>query len=180
MIRSRDKDKYEPQLASAERFRFLTSHSPCTVRASLQTRLYNMYRHYAKQRKLGKQQKQAVLSDEESSGDDDEDYTSGAQQAPVESGSDVSDDESGSDDDDDLLPPSQESGAEESAEEDELLPPPPGVPTAEEALDNSICAQPTDVDAQDAEEGPLICVVCPSKVLKRGKMLDVHLASKVS
>ena len=78
--------------------------------------------------------------------------------------------------------------------------PPSGFPTAVEALSDPIASSvnllPADErpaskktggdgnaeekdEEEDDEELPLVCVVCPNKVLKKGKMVQVHLGSKV-
>lgn len=154
-----------------------------------------MYRHFSKQRKLAAKGKQPLLSDEED--DDSSDEENVPQQhtgnivvqdsADENSDSGADSDSADEDDQDDkMLPASDLEEESDSSDETELLPPPPGFPTAQEAIENPICAQApttaTEPDAAPADDAdtPLICVVCPSKVLKLGKMLEVHLASKVS
>ena len=67
------------------------------------------------------------------------------------------------------------SGGEEEVdeEEDELLPPPPGFPTALEAVEKPVGEDP----GGNGEN--VVCVICPDKVLKKGRMLEVHLGGKV-
>lgn len=131
-----------------------------------------MFRHVQKQRKLAESNKELQLSDEDSSGNSasegEEDSASEQSGSEDESGDEESgDEEEGSE--------GEESAGQE--EEEELLPPPPGYPTAEEALKNPI-ALPDSDGLATADIVP-VCVVCPSKALKPGKMLEVHLGSKV-
>ena len=140
-----------------------------------------MYKHVAKQRRLASHNKEAHLSDEDSSGDEEE-------QQELELGSNASDlnsegSEGSNDDDDEMLLPSDDEQQEAEEEDDgQLQPPPPGYPTAAAALEMPIVdtalAGGEEKLAED-DEAPLICVVCPTKVLKKGKMLEVHLGSKV-
>lgn len=148
-----------------------------------------LFKQVAAQQKRSKRKAEALLSDEE-----DNDSSSDEEQLDLgssdESGSDFEGDEDedlvGSDDaedDDDEEP--------EVLDEDEPRPPPVGFPTAREALDNTVASTAlliAEMDAEksgdekdddDPEEAPLVCVVCPNKILKPGKMVEVHLASKV-
>ncbi|GAA6050998.1 hypothetical protein JCM3770_005362 [Rhodotorula araucariae] len=141
-----------------------------------------VYKHVAAQQKRSKRKAEQLLSDE----DDDNSSASDA--------SDASEDESGSrsgsdDDDEDSDSDSEEEddglGGEPPLGEDDPRPPPAGFPTALDALETQVVSSaalvPTDGDADaalDEDELPLICVVCPNKVLKKGKMTEVHLASK--
>jgi hypothetical protein len=135
-----------------------------------------MFKHVAKQRRLAASNKQVQLSDEDSSGNSaSEDEASLSGSGDEGSGSDGS----GMDEDQEEGLDEEEAPEEEEDEEEELLPPPPGFPTALAALDNPIASPSDDAEAASAEDSILICVVCPSKVLKHGKMLEVHLASKV-
>ncbi|GAA5842797.1 hypothetical protein JCM3766R1_007164 [Sporobolomyces carnicolor] len=147
-----------------------------------------LFKQVAAQQKRSKRKAEALLSDEE-----DNDSSSDEEQLDLgssdESGSDFEGDEDedfvGSDDaedDDDEEP--------EVLDEDEPRPPPVGFPTAREALDNTVASTAlliAEMDAEksgdekeddDPEEAPLVCVVCPNKILKPGKMVEVHLASK--
>ena len=138
-----------------------------------------MYKHVAKQRKLTDSNKEARLSDEEGSDDSSDDAGSSDSEA------NDSDSAFGDDDDDDaddgiVLPGGGADSDEEAEEEVELKEPPKGFPTALEALENPIAMPEKSEEAGDAGEEPQpVCVVCPSKALKHGKMLDIHLASKV-
>ena len=138
-------------------------------------RLSAMYKHVAKQRKLTDSNKEARLSDEEASDD------SSSDDAGSDSEANDSDSAFGDEDDDGIaLPATGASDDDEDAEDEvELKEPPKGFPSALEALANPI-AEPESVEgAAEGEEIQPVCVVCPSKALKRGKMLEIHLASKV-
>ena len=135
-----------------------------------------MFKHVTKSRKLAKHQREARLSDEDSSG-----ASASEPELDSASGSDASDasDSEGSDSDSEF-----EQNEPETPEEEELLAPAPGYPSIEEALTNPI-AQPTHEEGKDGELVEAaglapVCVVCVSKVLKAGTMLEVHLKSKVS
>lgn len=52
--------------------------------------------------------------------------------------------------------------------------PPPPFPNGTNALENSV------VTLEKGDEKTLVCVFCPGKRLKEGKMTEVHLAGKVS
>ncbi|KAK4697375.1 hypothetical protein P7C70_g8222, partial [Phenoliferia sp. Uapishka_3] len=133
-----------------------------------------MYKHVAKQRKLTDSNKEARLSDEDDLSDDDD--PSSDEAATASEGSD-SDSDFG-EDEDVILPASAIlSDEEEVADTIELKEPPKGFPSAEEALKNPI-AEPEKEEGEGDDDVQPVCVVCPSKALKRGKMLDVHLASK--
>lgn len=137
-----------------------------------------MYKHVAKQRRLASQSKEAHLSDEDSSGDELEQEEV---ELASESGSEGEEDEDDEGEGEDLLPSDDNEVAaeEEAEEEEELVPPPPGMPTALAALEDSIVAAPVAEGEEVPADEALLCVVCPTKVLKRGKMLEVHLGSKV-
>lgn len=143
-----------------------------------------MYKHVAKQRRLVNSNKELHLSDEDSSGN-----SSSSDGGRSDSGSDSDSDDSGEgEDDDDILGglggKEEDAGEEEEEDSDdeEILPPPAGFPTALEATINPI-GEPEDDDEEDGtlkEEGVPVCAVCPNKALKKGKMLELHLKSKVS
>lgn len=143
-----------------------------------------MYKHVAKQQRLNARNVEAHLSDEDSSGDEEEEEQEHQPQlAPSDS---ESGSESGSDEEE--MDEDQDEEQDEDAPDDTpaLAPPPPGFPTAQLALENPIVdlavASATGEEqlaVQDQEESPLLCVVCPTKTLKQGKMLQVHLGSKV-
>ncbi|GAA5996356.1 hypothetical protein JCM5350_006831 [Sporobolomyces pararoseus] len=153
-----------------------------------------LFKQVAAQQKRSKRKAEALLSDEEdndSSSDEEQQFDLNSDE---ESGSDESDSEgddleslvgSGSEGEDDDEEP-------EVLDEDEPRPPPVGFPTAKEALENTVASTAAliaEMDAEkdeeekkeevdDEEEAPLVCVVCPNKILKPGKMVEVHLASK--
>lgn len=124
------------------------------------------YKHVSKQRKLAEQNKELQLSDEDSSGNsasEDEGSDSDSEFGSEASGTGGESDgeEVGSDDE------------EEEEGEEELLPPPPGFPTALEAVEKPVGEDP----GGNGEN--VVCVICPDKVLKKGRMLEVHLGGKV-
>ena len=84
---------------------------------------------------------------------------------------------------DDMLAGGSEGEDEEEEDDEELGPPPAGFPTALEALDagRSIAEVEEEGDAGSKADKDVVlaCVVCPNKVLKLGKMLEIHLGSKV-
>lgn len=135
-----------------------------------------MYKHVAKQQRLNAKNLEAHLSDEDSSGDE-EDVEMKAQASA--SGSESGSDEDGEEEDEEELLPAEE---EEEEEAEALAPPPPGFPTAQAALEDPIvdlALATGEEKLAEEEDAPLLCVVCPSKTLKKGKMLEVHLGSKV-
>ncbi|GAA5865040.1 hypothetical protein JCM8547_007691 [Rhodosporidiobolus lusitaniae] len=143
-----------------------------------------VYKQIVKQVKRAKRKVEALLSDEE------DDSGSDSERSQDEHSNSDSD-ESGSDDDfeeDDGLGGDAD---EVQLGEDDARPPPAGFPTAEEALENPVASTASLIaamkeegedddsdDEDDDEEAPLVCVFCPNKVLKQGKMTEVHLASK--
>ncbi|GAA5821546.1 hypothetical protein JCM11251_000902 [Rhodosporidiobolus azoricus] len=143
-----------------------------------------VFKQIAKQQKRAKRKAEAILSDEESASDSEVD--SGASDSDADSGSDEDVSDSDEAEEDDGL---GGAGADAPLDENAPRPPPEGFPTAQEALDNPVAStasliaamkvdgEPDDEDA-DEEDAPLVCVFCPSKVLKKGKMTEVHLASK--
>lgn len=130
----------------------------------------NMYKHVSKQRKLADQKKQVVLSDESDDSDDEVDNLSSASSGS-ESGSGSEEEESGDEDE-------EEEDEEEEQEQVALKPPPASYLTVAEALKDPI-VYPVEAGG-DATDPEVVCVVCTDKALKKGKMLDVHLASNVS
>ncbi|GAA6032906.1 hypothetical protein JCM8097_000042 [Rhodosporidiobolus ruineniae] len=148
-----------------------------------------VYKQIAKQQKRAKRKVEALLSDEESGSSDSEQSDASApsdDDADSDDGSD--DDEDDEDEEDDGL-----GGAGEAPlDEDAPRPPPVGFPTAQQALDNPVASTASliaamkvdgededgSADEEDDEDAPLVCVFCPNKVLKKGKMTEVHLASK--
>ncbi|GAA6010915.1 hypothetical protein JCM10207_003988 [Rhodosporidiobolus poonsookiae] len=145
-----------------------------------------VYKQIAKQQKRAKRKAEALLSDE-----DDGSSASDSDNASVASDSDEgsSDGDSDDEEEDDGL---GGAGANAPLDEDAPRPPPEGFPTAQDALDNPVASTASLVkamkdaegdasgesDDEDEEEAPLVCVFCPNKVLKKGKMTEVHLASK--
>ncbi|KDE09460.1 hypothetical protein MVLG_00362 [Microbotryum lychnidis-dioicae p1A1 Lamole] len=138
-----------------------------------------MYKHVAKARRLAASNKEAVMSDESESEDDlEQDVSSQASGSGSGSEEGSEDEEEGSDED-------EGEGSDDDDEQDEaeaLTPPPLGYPTAEEAGKDPIVTVPREAGdtAADAEVGEdkMLCVVCPTKKIKKGRMLEVHLASK--
>lgn len=138
-----------------------------------------MYKHVAKQQKLNAKNLEAHMSDEDSSGDEED--VQMLQQPSVSGSESDSDDEEDDDEDEELLPV-DEDNEEEEEEAEALAPPPPGFPTAQAALEDPIvdlALATGEEKLAEEEDAPLLCVVCPSKTLKKGKMLEVHLGSKV-
>lgn len=129
-----------------------------------------MYKHVAKQRKLVASNKELQLSDEDSSGNSASSASDSSDNSDLE-GSNESGDES------DELP--GESVGDEDEEEEELSAPPAGFPSALEALEEGGCIAESEEARDGDKEVALVCVVCPNKVLKLGKMLVIHLSSKV-
>ena len=132
-----------------------------------------MYKHVAKQRKLIDENKEVTLSDEDSSGNEDSDEGSSADESNSDAGEGDSDDDDSEDSEDDE---EEVAGEEEKAKELELAPPPTGFPTAEEA----ILAPVANTEKEGTNDVVPVCVICPTKALKPGRMLEVHLGSKVS
>lgn len=130
-----------------------------------------MYKHVAKQRKLAENNKQVALSDEDSSGNSDSESESSSN-SDSSSGNEESE---GGDEFDEIM----EEPEIEKEKEEELLPPPTGFPTALEATKNSI-VDSILVGVEGALDNSMICVICPEKALKKGRMLEVHLSGKVS
>lgn len=147
-----------------------------------------MYKHVAKQRRLVNAKKELHLSDEDSSGnssDSSEDHSSNSNDSESNSNSDSDEDEEDDDSEEDEGEEREDEEDEAGEGEPELLPPPPHFPTALEATLEPI-AYPEEAEEVDDEGNELlgkemqpVCTVCPSKKLKLGKMLDVHLNSKV-
>lgn len=131
-----------------------------------------MYKHVAKQRKLAENNKQVALSDEDSSGNSES-------ESEASSNSESGSDSEGSEGEGDEFDEAMEELEIETEKEEELLPPPAGFPTALEATKNSI-VDSTLVGVEGALENSMICVICPEKALKKGRMLEVHIAGKVS
>ncbi|GAA5895883.1 hypothetical protein JCM8208_005113 [Rhodotorula glutinis] len=155
-----------------------------------------VYKHVAASQKRSKRKAEQLLSDEEDDLSASDNSDASQDDADSDSGSDQtdSDDDDSADEDDGL------GGVDDVLGEDDPRPPPKGFPNALEALENQVvssallvaaaaaaggesgaeAAKGTGADDEDDddEELPLICVVCPNKVLKKGKMTDVHLASK--
>ncbi|GAA5847201.1 hypothetical protein JCM9279_006135 [Rhodotorula babjevae] len=150
-----------------------------------------VYKHVAASQKRSKRKAEQLLSDEEDDLSASDNSDASQDEADSDSGSDQddSDDDDSADEDDGL------GGVDDVLGEDDPRPPPKGFPTALEALENQVASSALLVAAaggesgdeaakgdgavgEDDEELPLVCVVCPNKVLKKGKMTDVHLASK--
>ncbi|GAA5928271.1 hypothetical protein JCM3775_000562 [Rhodotorula graminis] len=152
-----------------------------------------VYKHVAASQKRSKRKAEQLLSDEEDDLSASDNSDASQDEADTDSGSDQtdSDDDDSADEDDGL------GGVDDVLGEDDPRPPPKGFPNALEALENQVVSSAllvaaaaggesgdeaakggADGDDEDDEELPLICVVCPNKVLKKGKMTDVHLASK--
>ncbi|KAJ9127939.1 hypothetical protein QFC24_000224 [Naganishia onofrii] len=125
-------------------------------------------------------------SDSDSSGSDDSDDDS--DDSDDDEGVPLSDEEdSSSDDDEEENDEEVEEGAESEAEDDDESIPlesvlenpiyslaedeePETAPEAEEAKDGG--------EETDSKQGPMGCMLCPNKVLKNEKMVEVHLSSK--
>ncbi|GAA5903469.1 uncharacterized protein JCM6883_005011 [Sporobolomyces salmoneus] len=150
-----------------------------------------LFKQVTAQQKRSKRKAEALLSDEENSSSDEEQLDAGSD-SEAGSGSDESDSELDGEDEE-LVGASdeEEEGEPEVLDEDEPRPPPVGFPTAKEALENTVASTAALIaemdaekgegekeNAEDDEEAPLVCVVCPNKILKPGKMVEVHLASK--
>ncbi|GAA5989002.1 hypothetical protein JCM10908_006264 [Rhodotorula pacifica] len=143
-----------------------------------------------------------VEDDDEEVEDDDEEDSDDEEAESGEEDEEDEDQEMASEDDDE-----DDDEAEAASDDDEglvmdandpLIPrkPPAGFPSAVRALTDPIASsvnllpadeRPTSTkkegDAEEEadeeeEELPLVCVVCPNKVLKKGKMVQVHLGSK--
>lgn len=155
-----------------------------------------LFKQVTAQQKRSKRKAEALLSDEEGndSSSEEELELSSDEEEGSESGEDESED---GDEVEELVGSAGEGESDEDEEdlvleEDQARPPPAGFPTAKEALDNTVASTAAliaEMDAEkgeeakeddDEEEAPLVCVVCPNKILKPGKMVEVHLASKVS
>ncbi|KAL8290183.1 hypothetical protein RQP46_003122 [Phenoliferia psychrophenolica] len=137
-----------------------------------------MYKHVAKQRKLTDSNKEARLSDEDNASDDSSSDDAASDSEANDSDSAFGDDDDG---DDNVVPAggAVETDDEDAEDEIELKEPPKGFPSALEALENPIAMpEKSDEEGAEGEELQPVCVVCPSKALKHGKMLDIHLASK--
>ncbi|GJN93675.1 hypothetical protein Rhopal_006732-T1 [Rhodotorula paludigena] len=145
-----------------------------------------VYKHLAAQqsKRAGKRKASALDDDAASSAADSGSEQSDAGSVGPFSDEDDSDDDSEDEDsvfEDDGLG-GEDGGAE--LDEDAPRPPPKGFPTALEALEggaqvvSSLALAGGELDEDDEEELPLVCVVCPNKVLRKGKMTEVHLASK--
>lgn len=130
----------------------------------------DMYKHVSKQRKLADKNKQVVLSDE-SDDSDDEQLENSSSEAKSGSGS-------GEAEESEKAEEEEKQEEEEEKEEEVLNPPPTGYPTVTEALKDPI-VYPVEAGG-DGSEPEVVCVVCPDKALKKGKMLEVHVASNVS
>jgi hypothetical protein len=144
-------------------------------------------------------------SDEDSDDDDEEDAEDDDEDSE---GSEEDDDEEDEDEDEEMASGADGSGDDSDDEglvmdaNDPTVPrkPPSGFPTAVEALSDPIASSvnllpaderpasaskktgeddDTEEKEEEDEELPLVCVVCPNKVLKKGKMVQVHLGSKV-
>lgn len=147
-----------------------------------------VYKHVqAQQKRASKRGRREALSDE------DDDLSDSDRSSVAEQSGSESDEDSDEDSEEDLLPRDED---EEELDPDAPRPPPKGFPTATEALENQIVSSKfliaeqedgseeekgSDEEAKEDEEEelPLVCVVCPNKVLKQGRMVEVHLASKV-
>ena len=149
-----------------------------------------VYKHVAASQKRSKRKAEQLLSDEEDDLSASDNSDASQDEADSDSGSDQDDsnDDDSADEDDGL------GGVDDVLGPEDPRPPPKGFPTALEALETQVvssallvagdesgdeAAKGGDGDDEDDEELPLVCVVCPNKVLKKGKMTDVHLASKV-
>ncbi|GAA5974314.1 hypothetical protein JCM11641_006730 [Rhodosporidiobolus odoratus] len=145
-----------------------------------------LYKTIAKQQRRNKRKAEQLLSDEESDASDASDASQSDNDDLSASGSDEDSDD-GLEEDDGL------GGASAAPlDENSPRPPPAGFPTAAEALENPVASTAsliaamkqvegeaaTEADDEDEEEAPSVCVFCPNKVLKQGKMTEVHLASK--
>ncbi|GAA6014173.1 hypothetical protein JCM11491_004128 [Sporobolomyces phaffii] len=153
-----------------------------------------LFKQVTAAQRRSKRKAEALLSDEEGNdSSSDEDRLDSDASASDDSGSDEDEDED-EDEDDEVLGSASEDDDEEPEvlDEDEPRPPPVGFPTAHEALENTVASTAALIAEMDAEKGddaaasggeddeeaPLVCVVCPNKILKPGKMVEVHLASK--
>ena len=58
----------------------------------------------------------------------------------------------------------------------EMIAPPEGYPTAAQAFESPVVV----VAGAEGVEATVDCVICPTKRLKQGRMLEVHLGGKVS
>ncbi|GAA5823878.1 hypothetical protein JCM5353_006391 [Sporobolomyces roseus] len=153
-----------------------------------------LFKQVTAQQKRSKRKAEALLSDEE--GNDSSSEEELELSSDEEEGSGSGEDESEDGDEVEELVGSAGEGESDEDEEDLVLeedqarPPPAGFPTAKEALENTVASTAAliaEMDAEkgeeakeddDEEEAPLVCVVCPNKILKPGKMVEVHLASK--
>ncbi|BGP19322.1 hypothetical protein JCM10213_006191 [Rhodosporidiobolus nylandii] len=141
------------------------------------------YKQIAKhQARRAKRTAAEALSDEDSATDSDASQLDNTD----DSDADDSASDTDSDEEDDGL---GGAGNDEPLDENTPRPPPAGFPTAQEALENPVASTASlmaamkddddeEEDDEDEEEAPLVCVFCPNKVLKKGKMTEVHLASK--
>lgn len=153
-----------------------------------------LFKQVTAQQKRSKRKAEALLSDEEGNDSSSDEELLDSDSGESGSGSDESDSEVEGDEDEELLGPEEDDDEEPQVlDEDEPRPPPAGFPTAKAALENTVASTAAliaEMDAEkgedgkteedDEEEAPLVCVVCPNKILKPGKMVEVHLASKVS
>ena len=142
-----------------------------------------MYKHVAKQRKLAASNKELRLSDEESSGDSASEISNSDSDSNSDAGSSDEDGGDAIDEIDEMLAGGSGGEDEEEEEEEEMGPPPAGFPTALEALEAGRSIAEVEEEGETASKADkdvvLVCVVCPNKVLKLGKMLEIHLGSKV-
>ncbi|GAA5880513.1 hypothetical protein JCM16303_005411 [Sporobolomyces ruberrimus] len=151
-----------------------------------------LFKQVTAQQKRSKRKAEALLSDEEGNDSSSDEELLDSDSGESGSGSDESDSEIEGDEDEELLGPGEDDDEEPQVlDEDEPRPPPAGFPTAKAALENTVASTAAliaEMDAEkgedgkteedDEEEAPLVCVVCPNKILKPGKMVEVHLASK--
>ena len=143
-----------------------------------------MYKHVAKQRKLAASNKELRLSDEESSGDSASEISNSDSDSNTDAGSSDEAGEGAVDEINDMLAGGSEGEDDGEEEEEELGPPSAGYPTALEALEAGRSIVEVEEEGEAGSKADkdvvLVCVVCPNKVLKLGKMLEIHLGSKVS
>ncbi|GAA6060769.1 hypothetical protein JCM10212_006749 [Sporobolomyces blumeae] len=156
-----------------------------------------LFKQVAAQQKRAKRKAEALLSDEEDENDSGSDSDAQQDFAGSDEGESDEDSEDEDGDEDSLSQEDDEEASDEEPEEldeDEPRPPPVGFPTAKEALENTVASTAAliaemdaekgedgndeEADDEEEEEAPLVCVVCPNKILKLAKMVEVHLASK--
>ena len=159
-----------------------------------------LFKQVTAQQKRSKRKAEALLSDEEGNDSSSEEELELSSDEEEGSGSGEDESEDGDEVDDSVGSAGEGDSDDEEQDlvldEDQPRPPPAGFPTAKEALENTVASTAALIAEMDAEKGeeakggaeddeeeeeaPLVCVVCPNKILKPGKMVEVHLASKVS